>query len=456
MIHSLWDAHTASSSSPSSMMVTTTTTTMTTPSLNVATTAKEMASIDAALQYLLLAPEPVERDAILYCHGGATPPFDDREVYCSATGFDRALGTVKEALAPAASELIASLAASSGRGGGGSGEGGGGGGSVHAHHAHHAHHASGGIETSWLGQMKGDRRKLLAFVEPMVRAVATGRRAGMVERMRLNLVLRSFTSVWQCLNDLVNHELRHAVGSTSAQIAWERLTRDFFNSSGAGGDEPWGVRRRAVHRSEASLLSEFRLRLADGAMGVVATVASAVDAERKQLRAVNERVHQQSLELAAEKRAHAEAREFIHSFLGEGNTHTKDRIVRLDEALAAALDDKAALERANKTLEDSVARLTISGGEGVEGGDGEGEDPSPMREEARRAYELKIATLAAALAAAERSRDTALARAEHLHREGVELRREVAATRVASSAAAAAADGTRSSAGARGRADKLV
>jgi hypothetical protein len=214
-------------------------------SLNVATTfntSKDMASIAPALHSLLHAAEPLERDAILYGTGstdgdgdgtaidGGFVEWDDREVYCKAMGFERALSTVREALAPHASELIASLA---------------GAGAAHAvvipsdalslgtakeriaaarrlcddDDAHERVNAArrlrdeqeSGVlatveciaartdqrahEATWLGQLKGDRAKLLAFAEPVVRAVATGRPAGFLECMRLNLVLRSFTSV---------------------------------------------------------------------------------------------------------------------------------------------------------------------------------------------------------------------------------------------------------------------
>jgi hypothetical protein len=267
--------------------------------------------------------------------------------------------------------------------------------------------------------------------------------------------LRQYT-VWQCLNDLVTDALRHAEGSTGAQIAWEHLTRDFFGSKGGGGGPR--LRNRAVHRSKASLLSEYRLRLADGAMKIVATVAAAADAERRRVQAANERMHQQSLELVALKEEHAASKEYISTFLGDGKliTHTKDRI-------ANAVEENAALKRVNKTLEDSVARMTaeldaIAASRG--GGGGRllaGAVPGMMRDEARREYELKIATLAAGLSAAERARDEHLSRAGLLHKEGVQLRYDLGAARDAAEVAAAATVGTASvTAGVRGELERQL
>jgi hypothetical protein len=127
---------------------------------------------------------------------------------------------------------------------------------------------------TWIGRMGGDRAALLRFVEPKVRAAAAGRTAGVVECMRLNLVLGSFVTVWQCLADLVHDELKHAVGGTAAQLAWQRLSRDFFPGSGGAGGGGGSTRgAAAVHRSKPALLSEFRLRVATHAMGLVASVA---------------------------------------------------------------------------------------------------------------------------------------------------------------------------------------
>ena len=45
--------------------------------------------------------------------------------------------------------------------------------------------------------------------------------------MRLNLVLGSFVTVWQCLADLVHDELKLAVGGTAAQLAWPHTAFPF-------------------------------------------------------------------------------------------------------------------------------------------------------------------------------------------------------------------------------------
>ena len=106
--------------------------------------------------------------------------------------------------------------------------------------------------------------------------------------------------MWQCLNDNVLDELRRAVCGTTAQLAWVRLTRDFFDDSGRGGGGRRGSRLRnlAVHHSRASLLSEFRLRVADNAMHVVTDMVAAAAAERRHFGAANKRIHQQTLEIA--------------------------------------------------------------------------------------------------------------------------------------------------------------
>ena len=254
-------------------------------SLRTATTAKELGDIDAAVASLLAADViQHERDPVL--HGRwmegtddevEADPFDDREVYSVAMGFDRSLATVKEALGPAAAELVTTLVRHPLRG------------PTHA--------------DTWLGRIKGDRSRFLSFVEPMVRAAAASevgrsRKApGVVECMRLTLVLRSFPAVWGCLHELVSDALRDQAGGTAAQVAWERCAREFER----GGDDVYRS-RPAVHRSRPSLLSEFRLRLADEAMRLVATLATAMNARSRQLRAANERMHQQSLELVAVRR----------------------------------------------------------------------------------------------------------------------------------------------------------
>ena len=76
-------------------------------SLNVASTVS-MGAIAPALSSLLEAPQAVERDPHLHGDptvlgagldagdgGAACVPFDDREVFSPALGFDRALATVK-------------------------------------------------------------------------------------------------------------------------------------------------------------------------------------------------------------------------------------------------------------------------------------------------------------------------------------------------------------------------
>ena len=137
-----------------------------------------------------------------------------------------------------------------------------------------------------------------------------------------------------------------------------------------------------------------------------------------------------------EKQALAEARAYASKFLGDSATHTKERIAELTEKTSR-------LELEKKALDASVARLTaeLNDADVVRAAKKPGR--GDMRDEERRAYELKISLLARDLTEAERARDAALARAETLHAEGVSLRRDkdasgAAAAAVTTSAAEAA------------------